>query len=167
LQPIRRILVAVKNPEGEASPAVTKAGQLARALGADVELFHAIVTPLYIDSYTFRNGSLADTERHMKAGRLSGLNAMAKRLQRHSIDVSAAAEWDFPSYEAIVRRATEIQADLIVADLHAGGHVAARMLHLTDWELLRLSARPVLLVKTKARYQQPVVLAALDPTHAR
>lgn len=84
MQPIRRILVAVKNPEGNASPAVIKAGQLALALGADVELFHAIVTPLYIDSYEVRNGSLGDTERHMKAGRLAGLQAMAKRLQRHS-----------------------------------------------------------------------------------
>jgi len=167
MQPIRRILVAVKNPEGNASPAVIKAGQLALALGAEVELFHAIVTPLYIDSYTVRNGSLGDMERHMKAGRLAGLQAMAKRLQRHSIDVSAAADWDFPGYEAIVRRASEIRADLIVADLHAGSHVAAGMLHLTDWELLRLSATPVLLVKTTARYRQPVVLAALDPTHAR
>jgi len=121
MQPIRRILVAVKSPEGNASPAVLKAGQLALALGADVELFHAIVTPLYIDSYTVRNGSLGDMERHMKAGRLAGLQAMAKRLQRHSINVSAAADWDFPGYE----------------------------------------------VNTAARYRQPVVLAALDPTHAR
>ena len=64
MQPIRRILVAVKNSEGNASPAVLKAGQLALALGADVELFHAIVTPLYIDSYTVRNGSRATSIAH-------------------------------------------------------------------------------------------------------
>jgi universal stress protein E len=40
------------------------------------------------------------------------------------------------------------------------------LLHLTDWELLRLSPRPVLLVKRAGAYRRPVVLAAVDPDHA-
>jgi hypothetical protein len=40
------------------------------------------------------------------------------------------------------------------------------LLHLTDWELLRYSPVPVLLVKSKKPYRNPVVLAAVDPTHA-
>jgi universal stress protein E len=167
MQPIRRILVAVKNPQGKASPAVIKAAQLAQALGASLELFHAIVTPLYVDSYSLPNGSLADTERDIQQRCLVQLRATAKRLKRQAIEVSVAAEWDFPGYEAVIRRANRIKADLIVADLHAGSHVVAGILHLTDWELLRLSATPVLLVKTKARYRQPVILAAVDPTHTR
>ncbi|MEA3178140.1 MAG: universal stress protein [Gammaproteobacteria bacterium] len=165
MQPVRRILVAVKNLQGEASPAVVKAGQLAQALGASIELFHAIVTPLYFDAYT--NGSLADLEREIQQRCLAQLQAMAKSLQRRAIAVSVSASWDFPGYEAVIRHAKQMKADLIVADLHAGTHLAAGMLHLTDWELLRLSATPVLLVKTKAPYKQPVVLAAVDPTHTR
>jgi universal stress protein E len=61
-------------------------------------------------------------------------------------------------------RATK--ADLIVADQHVGRHKAAGLLHLIDWELLRLSPVPVLLVKTSGTYRRPVVLAALDPEHA-
>jgi len=38
-----------------------------------------------------------------------------------------------------VRHASKIEADLIVADQHPGRHTAAGLLHLTDWELLRLS----------------------------
>jgi universal stress protein E len=76
-----------------------------------------------------------------------------------------AAEGDYPADEAIVRRARQIQADLIVADQHAGRHLLAGLLHLTDWELLRLSPVPVLLVKTSGVYRHPVVLAALDPDH--
>jgi len=167
MQRIRRILVAVKNLQGTAPPAVTKAAQLAHAFGASVELFHAIVTPLYIDAYSYPNGGLANTERDIQERCLTQLRAMAKPLQRRAIEVSVAAEWDFPGYEAVIRRASKIKADLIVADLHAGTHAAAGMLHLTDWELLRLSALPVLLVKTKTPYQRPVILAAVDPTHAR
>jgi universal stress protein E len=40
------------------------------------------------------------------------------------------------------------------------------LLHLTDWELLRLSPVPVLLVKSPRPYRRPAVLAALDPGHA-
>ncbi len=79
--------------------------------------------------------------------------------------MSVAAEWDFPVYEAIVRRAKQTGADLIIADQHSGRHTVAGLLHLTDWELLRLSPAPVLLVKTPGPYRKPVVLAAVDPGH--
>ena len=74
-----------------------------------------------------------------------------------------AAEWDFPAYEAVVRRADRVKADLIVAERHAGRHFAPWHLHLNDWELLRSSRVPVLLVKSSGAYRHPVVLAAVDP----
>ena len=46
---IRRILVAVKDPTAKSQPAVMKAAQLARALGAELELFHSISTPFYVE----------------------------------------------------------------------------------------------------------------------
>jgi hypothetical protein len=45
MRPIRRILVAVKDPEARALPAIRKAAQLARACGAQLELFHALSKP--------------------------------------------------------------------------------------------------------------------------
>src|SRR5215469_17071776 len=51
------------------------------------------------------------------------------------------------------------------AERHAGRHLAALLLHLTDWELLRQSAVPLLLVKRPGVYRRPVVLAAVDPDH--
>ena len=48
MQAIRRILVAIKDPQARSLPAVAKAAQLARALGAEMELFHAIDAPLYV-----------------------------------------------------------------------------------------------------------------------
>ena len=46
---IRRILVAIKDPWAPSLPAMEKAAQLARALGAKIRLFHAMSEPLYID----------------------------------------------------------------------------------------------------------------------
>ena len=162
---IRRILVAIKDYDAKATPALVKGAQLARALGAQIELFHGISAPLYVDGYGTFSVELPEVERNMRSRILTKLQKMADKLRSDGLEVTVAAEWDFPVYEAIVRRASRIQADLVVADQHAGRHTVAGLLHLTDWELLRLSPVPVLLVKTPGTYRHPVVLAAVDPKH--
>jgi universal stress protein E len=166
MRTVRRILVAVKDPHAKSLPAVIKAAQLARACGADLELFHGIATTVYMDIFSLQNASLADVERDMRAHYLHPLEKIAARLRTHGLNVTVCAEPDFPVYEAIVRRAVLIKADLIVAECHAGRRVAPWLLHLTDWELLQLSPLPVLLVKSARPYRRPVILAAIDPTHA-
>jgi universal stress protein E len=165
MRSIRRILVAVKDTEAKSNAALVKAAQLARALGARIEIFHGIATPMYVDGYGPSSIELPTIERNMRDQTLARLEKMAARLRREHIQVTVAAEWDFPVYEAIVRRATQIGADLIVADQHEGRHTLAGLLHLTDWELLRLSPMPVLLVKSRGTYRNPVVMAAVDPGH--
>jgi len=166
MRPLRRILVAIKDPAAKLPPAVVKAAQLAQAVGAHLELFHAISTPLYFDAYP-PDDTVPNIERRTRHESLNLLERMATKLRAEGLDVGVSATWDFPAYEAIVRRARRDGADLIVAERHAKPHIAPGLMHLTDWELLRASAVPVLLVKTTEAYQRPVVLAAVDPDHAR
>jgi universal stress protein E len=165
MQNIRRILVAVKDPGARSLPAVAKAAQLAQAFGAHLELFHCISTPLFVDAYS-ANGTLEDYEGTNLKQQLDRLERLARKIRVDGLEVSAHVEWDHPVFEAVVRRASETKADLIVAERHAGRHLAAGLLQLTDWELLRKSPVPVLLVKTAGIYKKPVVLAAVDPSHA-
>jgi universal stress protein E len=166
MRSIRRILVAVKDPGAKSLPAVDKGAELAHALGADLELFHGIATPLAPDTSVYMDGGLAEVERMMRAKYLAQLEALAVPLRRDGLNVNVSTEWDFPVYESIVRQAQRVEAGLIVAECHAGRRFAPWLVHLTDWELLRTSPMPVLLVKSPHAYQHPVVLAALDPTHA-
>lgn len=163
---IRRILVAIKDPAAHRFPAVTKAAQIATAFDSRIELFHDITTTLYTG---FPGGIAPDAhafERQHRATRLDQLEKIARPLIDRGLRASVAAEWDYPAHEAIVRRAITTKADLIVAQHHPGRHRMAWLLSLTDWELLRLSPVPVLLVKSPFAYQNPVVLAAIDPMHA-
>ena len=164
--PLRSILVAVKDPASRRLAAVSKAIQVAEGTGAQIELFHAISTPLLADAYVYSPQELAQAERAIRARHLAALDKTASRLRRRGIKATVSAEWDFPAYEAIVRRARRIGADLIVAERHGGRRIAPWLLHLTDWELLRLSPLPVLLVKNAKPYRRPAVLAAVDPSHA-
>jgi universal stress protein E len=163
---IRRILVAVKELESRSQPALLKAAQLARAFDAEIEIFHTLTTPLYADLYTYAVEGLKEVQADLQAQALRRLETMAERLRVHNIKVSVSAQWDFPAYEAIIRRALAIKADLIVVSRHQGRHIAPRILQLTDWELIRLSPIPVLLVKTPRPYHRPAVLVAVDPSRA-
>lgn len=162
---IRRILVAIKDPNAKKLPAVAKASQLARACGAELILFQSIALPVYIEGdLSCMRAGLADAERCTGEACEAALEAIARRLRRKGLQVSVSAQFDYPIYEAVIREATRLKADLIVAEQHHG-HRAASLLHLVDWELLRLSPVPVLLVKDARAYRRPKVLAAVDPEH--
>jgi universal stress protein E len=166
MKPVHRILVAIKDPCALSSPALAKAAQLAEAFGAELQLFHAITTPLYVDCYGIDDRSPAQVERETREQAVERLEIIAASLRRNGLKVTTAAEWDFPAHESILRQAGRFEADLIIAEPHAGHRIAPLILHLTDWELLRLSPVPVLLVKTPGTYRRPVILAAVDPSHA-
>ncbi|MGH8285850.1 MAG: universal stress protein [Steroidobacteraceae bacterium] len=165
MRSIRRILVAVKNPAARSPVLVAKAAQLAKASGAELELFHALDAPVFVEMIGSQRPAKA-YEHATRKEALESLERLATRLRRHGLRVTTRAEWDFPAADAIVRRATATRADLIVAGRHAGKHTIAWLLGLTDWELLRTSPVPVLLVKSTQLYRRPAVLAAIDPAHA-
>ena len=148
MSPIRHILVAVKDPWAR-SPAADKAGQLARALGARVQLFHALSNPLYIDVAEFQGVTLSKLEHTEYARAAARLEVLASRLKKAGVRAESAVEWDFPPHEAVIRAARRFGADLVVAERHPTAHHLAWMLRFTDFELLRLAPVPVLLVKTR------------------
>jgi universal stress protein E len=164
MPPIRRILVAVKNPRQKSFPALTKAAALARALDAGLELFHAVTGPRAFEAYT--DAELRKFEDAQRLRHRDRLEAMAEPLRRRGLRVSTAVEWDYPSHEAVVRHAQRSRADVIVGGRHATRHVARWLLRYTDWELLRQSPVPVLLVKKPRAWRAPAILAAVDPSHA-
>jgi universal stress protein E len=168
MRPIHRILVAVKNPTARALPAVNKAAQIAKGLNAHLTLFHDIATPVYAEALPGRDFDMRSWQREVQTSRREQLEKLATRIRKHGIAVDVAADWDYPPYEAIIRKSQRIAADLLVVENHhgTGKHPARWLLAYTDWELLRMCPIPVLLVKNRRLYHRPRVLAAVDPSHA-
>jgi len=165
MHPIKRILVAIKDPSAHALAAVDKATQLARALGASLELFHSIGTHVST-GFDLREAQLEELKNIRLVQYRARLEALADLAREAGVPTQTSVVWDYPAHEAVVRQALAKKADLIVAECHAGRRLAPLLLHVTDWELLRYSPVPVLLLKNKRAYAKPVVLAAVDPTHA-
>jgi universal stress protein E len=165
MYPIHHILVAVKDPRAKSHPAIAKAAALATALDAKLQLFHAIDIPVYPDLGLVDGVPLPQIERRQRETYLQLLEVIAAPLRQRGLSVTTAVEWDFPRHEAIIRAAAHFGANLIVAADHATVHHLPWLLRYTDWELLRASPVPVLLVKNPRPYRKPVILAALDPSH--
>lgn len=165
MRAIRRILFAVKNPDARRQAGINKAIHVAKQLGASIELFHAISSPVFLDIQPLTGTSLANLKREALDLRTRRLEAHAKRAKTHGVTIGCKVQWDYPPHEAIVRRAKQCGADLIIAECHQGSRLKPWLMHLTDWELLRTSPVPVLLFKNTKPYQRPAVLAAVDPSH--
>jgi universal stress protein E len=161
----RKILVAVKDPAAPYQPGVEKAARLAKGFGAKLELFHGITEPVLSETYLFANGELTRLRRETRARCIEKLEKLAAPLREGGLDVTVSADWDFPAHEAVVRQARRHKIDLIVAQCHEGKRTAPWLMHLTDWELLRTSPVPVLLVRSGGTYADVNVLAAIDPSH--
>jgi universal stress protein E len=165
MREIRRILVPVRHYEARALPVLAKAAQLARAFGAQIELFHDIATPVLNEALGTPGYTLGSIKRAARDAALAGLERLAAPWRQRGVAVETCTVWDYPPAEAIVRRALATATDLIVVARHERHRLPA-LLGLTDWELLRQSPVPVLLVKREEPYRRPRVLAALDPEHA-
>src|SRR5579872_6558850 len=118
----RKILVAVKNPRQKSEPAILKAAQLAGALGAEIELYHAIDMSIDVDQIALAGEDPQEFQRNLCEQHTTQLESIAKRLRLDGLRVSVVVEWDYPVFEAVVRRASDTQAGLIVAACHIRHH---------------------------------------------
>ena len=168
MRQMRRILVAVGDVDHAPRKELRKAGALAKASGASVELFHAIDAPdpgrRYPETATL---ATVESERAAMVARAEArLERFARDPSLQGVKVTFTAVWDRPAYDAISRRALATKADLVIAASRGHRFGGRLVLRNTDWELIRHCAAPLLLVKSPQQYRKPVVMTAVDPFHA-
>ena len=166
MKAIRHILFAVRNPDAVRQPGIVKAIAIAKSFGASLEVFHALSSPVFTGLQPITGVTVEVLRREIRQRTRAKLEKFSALAKRSGVELTSAVEWDYPPHESIVRRAGKVRADLIIAECHQGGRTRPWLIHLTDWELLRTSSLPVLLLKNPRRYRRPVVLAAVDPSHS-
>ncbi len=160
-----RILVDL-DPGKPNRAAIDRSALLAEATGASIELFVS-------DYQHWLAGGPASTDTRVSRSRESYLDEMrawaddlAVPLVRRGLVVVTTAAWQHPRYDALIRRAEETGADLIVRVASQHSRIARLFLTATDWELIRRAPQALWLVQG----EQPVpkrgnILAAVDPGH--
>jgi universal stress protein E len=164
---IRRILVAIRDVHHAPRRQLRKAATLARASGARLELFHAIVEPVTtrVIRRSAARPSFEEAQEALARRSLELLKRMERSTLLQGVRATSSVVWDYPPHEAIIRRAVATKADLVLAAAQPRGFGNRLLLTNTDWELIRQCPCAVLLVKSSRDYNRPVVLAAVDPFH--
>ena len=164
---IRHILVAIGDVQGAPRGELRKAGIIARAAHATVELFHSIDEPdpergfpqtATREEVDQHRAAIAEKYRHR-------LECLTRGSSLRGVTVRCTAAWDYPPHAAIIRRALAAHSDLVIAAARGRRFGARLLLRNTDWELIRHCPVPLLFVKTPRPYRRPLVLAAVDPYH--
>jgi universal stress protein E len=165
---IRHILVAIGDLRRSPRSELRKAGALARAARAKLELFHAIDEP--DPERSFPETATRDEVAKQREAIVEKYQLRLERFARdpglRGVTVACTAVWDYPPHEAVIRRALAARSGLVIAAARDHRLGARLLLRNTDWELIRHSPIPLLIVKSPRPYRRPLVLAAVDPFHA-
>ena len=163
VQKFERILVAVADPTAGMNKAIRRACALARSTGASIELFNAISSAMSPGS---AHSAAEQFTRYTAQQNQRQLERMANRLRREELIVSTNVQTGYPVHAAILRRVRISNADLLVIEARKHNVFARLLLTQTDFELIRHSPVPLLIVKGRAAWRSPRILAALDPFHS-
>lgn len=162
-QKLLRILVAVADPTVGINKAIRRAGALARNTGASIELFNAIPS----GTSTGSAHAAAEQFTRFAADRNRRLlERMANRLRREEIIFVTNVQTGYAVHEAILRQVRLSKADLLVIEARKHNVFARLLLTQTDFELIRRCPVPLLIVKGRAAWRSPRILAAIDPFHS-
>lgn len=164
---VRTILVGIALPQERSQPALARAAELAQAFRAELIVFHAAYDSQLSGGRFFDAKRLAQARGKVIAARRSALEKMCERLEQRGIRTRCTVVWEDPAYAAVIRAAIRDNADLIVIGAHRYAPSRMPMLRQNDWELMRYSSRPLLIVRRPPSRRAGAVVVALDPTHAR
>ncbi|MEX2131395.1 MAG: universal stress protein [Pseudohongiellaceae bacterium] len=162
---LSRILVVIEPHDG-AQPAIEKAMQLAMSADAELELFVSDFSNYLEDGYYFDPPRAQELRREHGERHLQMLEKLAQPLRDNGLEVSCSTAWGNPPYEEVIKRAKELQPDLVIKATSHQLKIARLLLNNDDWELIRYCPVPLMLVKNQPWAKSPVFVAAVDPEHS-
>jgi universal stress protein E len=161
----KRILV-VTDPTASSQPAFERGLWLAQRLSASLEL----TICAYHGGFADRNpDDRAELERVLATvldQQTTALRNLAARATAEGLSVNVDARWDFPPlHHAIIRKALNCGADLVLKDTHYHSVLKRSLFSNTDWNLIRDCPTNLWLVKPRRPGVPFRILAAVDPLH--
>jgi universal stress protein E len=162
---LKKILVAIKPWQRGLPLAANHARQLAQAADAELQLVGSVFDAAIGAGRDRGEGAAGRAQARALAAARVELDRLAGSMRDWGARVTTRAVWGVPPYEAILAAAREWSADLLVVGTHERDILHTRLTD-TDWQLMRRTHCPLLLVKSPSFNGYRTILAAVDPLHA-
>jgi universal stress protein E len=162
---LQKIMVAIKPWDRGLPLAAAHAQQLARAADARIELVSTVFDAAIGAACERGDEAARKTHQRTVAAARVELERLAGSMRACGAAVTTRIVWGTPPYEAILAAAEDWNADLLVVGAHERAAFHSRLTD-TDWQLMRRTRCPLLLVKGAGFNGYRTILAAVDPLHA-
>ncbi len=160
---LQKILVHI-DLDADNALLLQKVQQLARASGAEVELYSPCYSRTIKQAYVFDRRAEQTAEHGFMKQAEARLDRLAGQLHAQGVKVGTDVSWEHHVATGVLRKVARYQPDILVQGIaihHRLGHLVSNQ----DWQLVRECPVPLLLLKGRA-WAEPVQLAAcVDPFH--
>ena len=162
----RNQVIAVIEPEMHPQTVAARAAWLARASGHRLHLLLCDPDTGPLHDRWYMSNEARDIAASISAAQEELIEEIAAGVRSDELQVTTAVLDDRPIGEAIIHLANEASPAMLVKG--TAFHSAADRAFFvdTDWQLVRSAPCPLYLVKPDALPEKPIVVAAVDPTHA-
>ena len=159
---INHILVVLDNEHPE-QHAFDRALALASSVNADITILGSC-----FEAYCEDNSSLeAETKNEIKTALINHkqrwLDSFVEEAKKNGIEISTEVHWQKSLYSAVMASMNTSDFDLVIKGTKPHSLVDRIFTH-SDWNLLRHSQAPVLLVKSAKPWVNNRILASIDAT---
>lgn len=157
----RKIFVVLE-PQQQEQLAFNRAVYLAKATGASLHLF-VCTYDIAIGIATFLSGAQKDNFiRTIVDGNKVMVAELTRHLEKDGIEITTEVIWNSHPTEAIIRALRESDCDLLIKKAKLHSRFQEVIFSHLDWNILRFSRCPVLLVKKGQWDEIGQVLAAVN-----
>lgn len=153
-------ILVILDPQQEEQPALSRAAYLAEASGAAMHLFMCAYDTA-IGIATFLGGQRKTYQQTMVDGSRVLVDRLAAPWIEKGLTVTTEVVWDRHPMEAVVKLCEETDYDLVMKHAQHQTRADAMFNHM-DWNLMRYSPCPVMLVRDGQWDEVGQVLAAVD-----
>lgn len=161
----KTIMFAVPSPTDIGLIEADKLFGIAAALDAQLQLFHCVFDANVAHPGRLAPASAEEPIQQLVSNAQRGLERIAERFRARGVQVETSVRWDDPAHEGVVRQVLRHEPSLLIARSHHHERTAGFAEH-TERKLIETCPCPLLLLKSPSPYAKPLVIAAVDPTHA-
>jgi len=155
-------LLAVLDRSTSDHAVVAKAARLARRLGARLELFLCDAEHAFELKHEYEPSHNEEVRRSCVKQAVDYLTGLRSAAGLPEILTSVSAACESPLYEGIVRKAMEVQPDMVIKNASGVHSPAQAAFDNNDWQLMRKCPVTLLMTRGRAWHAHPRFAAAVD-----
>lgn len=159
-------ILAIIEPDIHPHEVVERAAWLARLYGASLDLLlcDPDLGPLHAGWYL--SSEAKDIAESIQSAQQEMIDELADNVRDTDIDVTTGVLTERPLAESILHEVDIRRPQLLVKGTHYHSSAERAIFVDTDWQLVRACPCALYLVKPTEVRDNPVIVAAVDPTHA-